>query len=267
MNYWEQFLAWIAATAPKLLGAALILIVGWQLSNAVAKIMAKAMERSKADYGFVSFFVSLIKTLMKIIVCITAVGQFMDVTSIIAAVGAAGVTAGLALKDNLSNIASGAQIIFTKPFRAGDYLSVDNVEGTVERIEIMFTTLRTFDNKEIVIPNSTVTVSTITNYTAMENRRLDLTYSVSYSADLTAVKSLLSGIVGQHSLVLQDPAPLVAVGEHKDSSISIVVKVWCKSENYWTLYYDMQERVKKEFDAAGVSIPFPQLDVHMKSGS
>lgn len=268
MNYWEQFLAWLAAAAPKLLGAGLILAVGWPLSNTVAKILTKAMERSKADYGFISFFGSLLRILMKIIICITAAGQFMDVTSIVATLGAAGVTIGLALKDSLSNVASGAQIIFTKPFRAGDYLFIEEekAEGTVERIEIMFTTLRTFDNKEIIIPNSTVTVSTITNYTAMENRRLDLTYSVSYSTDLTAAKDLLKGIVSQHSLVLQDPEPLVAVGEHKDSSISMVVKLWCKRENYWPLYYDMQERVKKEFDAAGITIPFPQIDVHMNPG-
>ena len=151
------------------------------------------MESKKVDTGAITFFNSLLKVLLRIIVCITAIGQFMDVTSIIAAVGAAGVTAGLALKDNLSNVASGAQIIFTHPFHVGDYLSVDGkqgVEGTVKKIEIMFTTLATFDNKEIVIPNSSLTISTITNYTAMETRRLDLTYSISYSQDISQVKEV-----------------------------------------------------------------------------
>ena len=201
---------------------------------------------------------------IKIIISITALAQLgVEVGSIIAAIGAAGVTVGLALKENMANVASGAQIIFTKPFTVGDYLLLDNVEGVVERIEIMFTTLRTFDNKEIVIPNSKVTVSTITNYTAMKTRRLDLHYSISYNDDLAKVKAVLGELVEKNPLVEKTPEPLVAVEEHKDSCIQMLVRVWCKTDDYWPLYYQMQEEVKLAFDRAGIHIPFPQMDVHV----
>ncbi len=262
----ENFVAWLNNFWPRLLGAALILLIGWYLINLLGKIMQRAMESKKVDGGAVTFFNSLLKVLLRIIIVITALGQFMDVTSIIAAVGAAGVTAGLALKDSLSNVASGALIIFTHPFRVGDYLLVqgqNGVEGTVKRIEIMFTTLASFDNKEIVIPNSSLTASTIINYTAMETRRIDLNYSISYSQNIAAVKQVLQKLVDENEKILRDPAPLIAVGEHKDSCVNMVVKIWCACDDYWPLYYEMQEKVKLAFDEQGISIPFPQLDVHL----
>ena len=132
----------------------------------------------------------------------------------------------------------------------------------MERIEMMYTTLRTFDNKEVVLPNMKLTSSTIVNYTAMKTRRLDLTYSVSYSTDLDQAKALLTRLCEEEEKIEKDPVPLIAVGEYGDSSIAIVVKVWCKIENYWDAYYAMQGRVKQEFDKVGIEIPFPQLDVH-----
>lgn len=265
---WKQFLDWLFAMAPKLLSAAIIVGLGWWLSNLAVKLMLRALKRSRADLGVTTFLGSLLKILLKAIVCITAAAQLgMNVTSVVTAVGAAGVTLGLALKDSLSNVASGIQILFTRPFRVGDYISADSAEGTVERIEIMFTALKTFDNKEVIIPNSKITISTITNFTAMENRRLDLTYHVGYRDDITAAKNLLASLVEDNALALKDPAPLVAVGEHKDSSVAIVAKVWCRKEDYWTLYYDMQEQVKLALDDNGFHIPFPQMDVHMKESS
>ncbi len=265
-NYGEQFMNWLNAALPRLLGCVLVLGIGWWLSNQLVRLMYRGMIRSKTDTGIVTFLCSLIKAALKIIVCVTAAAQLgINVSSIIAALGAAGVAVGLALKDNMANIASGAQIIFTKPFRAGDYLALQDVEGTVERIEIMFTALRTFDNKEIVIPNSTVTASVITNYSAMETRRLDLNYEVGYSEDLSMVKEVLARVTEENSMVLKDPVPLIVVGEHKESGIVIGVKVWCKTEDYWTLYFNMQETVKVAFDKAGITIPFRQLDVHMNN--
>ncbi len=265
-NFGEQFMLWINATLPRLVATLLILAIGWWLSNQLVKLMYRGMMRSKADAGIVTFICSLVKTILKIIVCVTAAAQLgLNVNSIIAALGAASVAVGLALKDNMANIASGAQIIFTKPFHAGDYLALQDVEGTVERIEIMFTTLRTFDNKEVVIPNSTVTASVITNYSAMETRRLDLDYVVGYGEDLAAVKQLMNDLIEENPMAIKDPVPMIVVGEHKDNGIVVGVKVWCKREDYWTLYFDMQEKVKLAFDKAGIAIPFRQLDVHMNT--
>ncbi len=264
---WEQFLKGLQDFLPKLLGAVLILAVGWWLCNVIVGLMRRGMDRTKADTGIVTFLCSLTSAVLKIVVCITAASQLgMNVTSIIAALGAAGLAVGLALQNNMANIASGAQIIFTKPFRVGDYLKLESAEGTVTRIEIMFTTLTTADNKEVIIPNSKMITSVITNYSAQPTRRLDLSYTVSYDDDIAAAKALLRDLSENHPLALQEPAPLVAVGEHKENGIALSVQLWCKSEDYWTLYHDMQENVKAVFDEFGFTIPYHQLDVHEKTG-
>lgn len=261
-HYGQQIAGWLEGALPRFLGAALILALGWWLSNRLVQLMKRGMLRSRTDTGIVTFLSSLTKALLKIIVCITAAAQLgMNVTSIITALGAAGVTAGLAMKDSLSNIASGAQIVFTKPFHVGDYLALKDVEGTVERIEIMFTTLRTFDNKEVVIPNSQITASVITNYSAMQTRQLSLDYVVGYSEDIAAVKALLAALIAENPKALREPAPLVAVGEHGENGLHISVKLWCGTEDYWSLYYEMQERVKLAFDRAGVEPPVRRLEV------
>lgn len=264
-NYWQQLLTTLEAGLPKIIGALLILGIGWWLSNKVVHLMFRAMRRSKADTGIVTFLCSLSRSLLKIIVCITAAAQLgMNVNSIIAALGAAGLTVGLAMKDSMSNIASGAQIIFTHPFRVGDYLSFEKIEGTVERIEIMFTSLRTFDNKEVVIPNSKITASIITNYSALTTRRLDLHYNIGYNDDIAKVKQLLMDLIESSPLALKEPAPFVAVGEHNDSTVTMEVRIWCKTEDFTALYFDMQEKVKLAFDEARINFPFNQLDVHVK---
>ncbi|MBW7571759.1 mechanosensitive ion channel family protein [Caproiciproducens faecalis] len=266
-KYSQNFLLLLESSLPKLFGALLILAIGWWLSNQVVRLMFRAMSRSKTDTGFVTFISSLTKVLLKTIVCITAAAQLgMNVGSIIAAVGAAGLTIGLAVKDNMANIACGAQIIFTKPFRVGDYILFEETEGTVERIETMFTTLRTFDNKEVVIPNAKITSGVIVNYSAMATRRLDLKYLVGYDEDLAEVKNLLRELVEQNPMALTSPAPLIVVGEHRDSGITVEVRVWCKTQDYLTLYFAMQEKVKLAFDKAGIRIPYNQLDVHVKPG-
>ncbi len=262
---WGQFLTWLSGLVPKVIAAGVILAVGFWAARLLYRVILRGMERSKADATFVSFFGSCIRVALKAIVVITAIAQFVDVSSIIATVAAAGVTVGLAMKENLSGIASGAQIIFTRPFRVGDYVAIEGNEGTVERIEMMFTALRTFDNKEIIIPNSEVIASTVVNVSAMQTRRLDLTFTVSYGADLDRAKAVLRALVEAHPLACKDPEPLVAVSELRDSSVALVVKVWCAKDDYWTLYYDMQENVKKKFDEEGIVIPFPQMDVHLQN--
>ena len=265
LTMWERFLLWAQDFAPKLLAAGLILLIGWWLSAALGRLLARAMTRTKADAGILSFIGSLATAFVKVIVCITAAAQLgMNVTSLIAALGAAGVTAGLALKDSLANVASGAQIIFTRPFRVGDYLSLDGVEGTVERIEILFTTLRTFDNKQIVIPNAKVTVSVITNYSAMESRRLDLTFSVGGSSDVAGAKTLLTTLAENEPMVLKEPAPLIAVSGYKDGGVTLTVNLWCKNDDYLPLLYKMQEEGGLALEQAGFRLTAPRTDVHLR---
>ena len=218
-----------------------------------------------ADSDRKTFVGSLLKILLKVIVVIAVLDQLdVNVSAIVAAVGAAGVTAALALKDNLSNVACGAQIILTKPFKVGDYIAMDSTEGTVMRIEMMFTVLKTFDNREVVIPNSTLTAAVITNYTAMENRMLDLTYGISYQDDLLAAKAVLQKLAEENPKILKQPAPMVVVREHGASAVHLLLRVWCKTADYWPLYYEMQEQVKLAFDRANLTIPFDQVDVHLK---
>lgn len=262
---WQDFLLWLQGALPRLIGALLIFAIGWKLSDWLIRIGKRMLNRTGVETGFVTFVGSLLKILLKVIVVIAVLDQLnVNVSAIVAAVGAAGVTAALALKDNLSNVACGAQIILTKPFKVGDYIAMDSTEGTVMRIEMMFTVLKTFDNREVVIPNSTLTAAVITNYTAMENRMLDLTYGISYQDDLLAAKAVLQKLAEENSKILKEPAPMVVVREHGASAVRLLLRVWCKTADYWPLYYEMQEQVKLAFDRAGLTIPFDQVDVHLK---
>ena len=262
---WQDFLLWIQGALPRLIGALLIFAIGWKLSDWLIRIGKRMLNRTGVETGFVTFVGSLLKILLKVIVVIAVLDQLdVNVSAIVAAVGAAGVTAALALKDNLSNVACGAQIILTKPFKVGDYIAVSSTEGTVMRIEMMFTVLKTADNREVVIPNSTLTAAVITNYTAMENRMLDLTYGISYQDDLLAAKAVLQKLAEENPKILKEPAPMVVVREHGTSAVRLLLRVWCKTADYWPLYYEMQEQVKLAFDRANLTIPFDQVDVHLK---
>lgn len=265
---WENLLRGLASFFGDLVLAALIFIVGWFLARLAARLTKKAISRGKVDALVASFVGSLVKALVMIVAAVSAVAQLgINITSLVAALGAAGLTASFALQGSLSNLVSGMQIIFTKPFKMGDYLSFGTYEGTVKRIEILSTTLSTFDNKEVIIPNSMITSDVVVNFTSSGTRRLDLSYGVSYQSDLARVKEILRELVDGDQRVLREPEPLIAVGEMRDSSIVVVAKFWCKQEDYWPLYYTMQEAVKNAFDREGISIPYPQLDVHLKERS
>lgn len=268
---WEKWLDalwnWLSGFAGNLLAAALIFLGGWWLAKLAARLTKRAVSKGRADPLVVSFVGSLVKALVLVVAFVSAIAQLgVNITSLIAALGAAGLTASFALQGSLSNLVSGMQIIFTKPFQMGDYLAFETYEGTVKRIEILSTTLATFDNKEIIVPNSKITGGVVVNYTSSGTRRLDLSYGVSYRADLRQAKEILAGLAAGDSRVLKTPAPVVAVGELKENSVTVVAKLWCRQEEYWDLYYAMQEAVKEAFDRAGVSIPYPQLDVHLDGG-
>ncbi len=259
----EGFGQWLWNSAGNLLAAAAILAIGWIFATILSRVSKKGMK--KLDPLVAGFLCSLIKVIVFAVAIVSAIAQLgINITSLIAALGAAGLTASFALQGSLSNLVSGMQIIFTKPFKMGDYLAFENYEGTVKRIEILYTVLHTYDNKEVIVPNSQITGGVVVNFTGNGTRRLDLSYAVSYKADLQRAKQVLSETVSKDKRVLQDPAPVIAVGELKDSSVTLVAKLWCRQEEYWNLYYAMQEAVKMAFDRENVPIPFPQLDVHLE---
>lgn len=265
---WQEFSSSLSAWAKEFLGnllvAGLILLCGWWLARLAGKLTKKAMGKGPLDPLAASFVGSVVKFIVLAVAAVSAVAQLgINITSLVAALGAAGLTASFALQGSLSNFVSGMQIIFTRPFKMGDYLSFEGHEGTVKRIEVLYTILATFDNKEVLVPNSKMTNSIVVNFTSNGTRRLDLSYSVSYQADLALAKSLLSKLAEADPRVLKEPLPIIAVGEWKESSVTVMMKLWCRQEDYWNLYFSMQEKVKEAFDGAGVPIPFPQLDVHL----
>lgn len=260
----EQIGTWLISAGLKLLAAGVIFVVGWWVTRLICKALRKIFDRSRIDPGAAGFIISILRVILMGVAILAAIGQLINISSMVAALGAVGLTASFALQGSLGNFVSGMQVIFSKPFSVGDFLSVGEYMGTVREINVLNTILVTIDNKAIVIPNSRMTSDVVVNFTAQKTRRLDLSYSVAYSTDLSLAKSILSDIIQKDERVLQDPAPIVAVGNHKDSSIEMVVKVWVSGEQYWDLYYDMQERVKNAFDENGIEIPFPQMDVHAK---
>ena len=264
-NFWDSLMGGLLHFAQDAALAALIFLGGWLLARLASRVTRKAVAKGRVDALAAGFIGSLVKAVVLAVAAVSAVAQLgVNITSLVAALGAAGLTASFALQGSLSNLVSGIQIIFTKPFSMGDYLSIGQFEGTVKRIEILATTLSTFDNKEVIIPNSLITSDVVVNFTSSGTRRLDLAYGVSYQGDLEKAKALLRQLAAEDPRVLPEPAPLVAVGEWKDSSVTLVCKVWCKEEDYWPLYYHMQEAVKAAFDREGIAIPFPQVDVHLE---
>lgn len=259
-NAWDSVLDFL----PLLAGALVVLIGGIFMSKICVKIMGRGLVKGKVDMTAQSFLKSLVKIVLYIIVIVIALSILkIPMSSIIAVIGAAGLAIGLALQNSMSNIAGGFIILFSKPFKAGDYIETGAVQGTVQAISILYTRLLTFDNKAVYIPNGQISSSTLINYTEEKIRRLDLTFSISYSDDFEKAKSILLSILQNHELALSEPKPIVRVSAHSSSSIIIAVKVWVNSSDYWALNWDLHETVKTEFDKAGITIPFNQLDVNI----
>lgn len=242
-----------------------IFILGIILAKIIVKIMGKALNKSKIDITAHSFLKSLVKVSLYALVTIIALTMLgVPTTSLVTIVGAAGLAVGLALQSSMSNLAGGFIILFSKPFKVGDYVQVGSSEGKVEAITILYTRLLTGDNKVVYIPNGQVSNSSIVNFTQEETRRLDLVFSISYDADYIKAKKILANIVDKNDLALKDPEPLIRVSEQAASSINIAVRIWVKSEDYWTLNFDMLEAVKTRFDEESIAIPYNQLDVQIK---
>ncbi len=248
--------------------AIVIFVVGRWVAKALTNVLVKMMEKAKIDKTLVSFSRNIAYTLMLVFVIIAALGQLgVETTSIAAVIAAAGLAVGLALQGSLSNLAAGVMIVLFRPFKVGDFIDAAGTSGTVDDLNIFTTTLKTLDNKSVIVPNSKITDGNITNFSANSTRRIDLTFGIGYDDDLKAAKKLLMKIVKADKRVLKDPEPFVAVSELADSSVNFVVRVWVERTDFAAVKHDMLEKVKLEFDAAGISIPYPQQDLHLHAAN
>ena len=248
----------------KIVGALAIFILGRIVIGIITGVVRRLMQKSKVDETLTKFVVSLTKIALMAFVVIAALSTLgIQTGSFIAVIGAAGLAVGFALQGSLSNFAAGVMLIIFRPFKAGDYVEAGGSSGTVEEIGIFSTIMKTPDNKKIIIPNSGVTGSNIVNYSAKETRRIDLVFGIGYNDDLRKAKQILERLLQEDDRVLKDPAPVVAVSELADSSVNFIVRPWVKSSDYWAFYWDLNEKVKITFDAEGISIPYPQQDVHI----
>jgi small conductance mechanosensitive channel len=263
-NYQDSIIQLLIDYAPKLAVAIVILIVGFYLIGFFTRSLKKLMKKREVDPTLVPFLSNIFSITLKIMLLISVASMVgIETTSFVAVIGAAGLAVGLALQGSLSNFAGGVLIILFRPYRVGDFIEAQGQGGTVHAIQILYTVLKSPDNKTIVIPNSSVMGGTITNYSIEDNRRLDLVFGVSYSDDIKKVKDLLTQMAMDDERVIKDPAPFIAIKEMADSSVNFLFRVWVKKEDYWPMTFDMQELVKTTFDKEGISIPFPQRDVHL----
>ncbi len=253
-----------AAFGIKIIAALVTLIVGCKLIKFARKWIKNSPKLQNIDMGVRTFLSSFLGIAMYVVLFISiAMILGIPTTSFITALASCGVAIGLALQGALSNVAGGIMILIFKPFKVGDYITTSSVSGTVSNITIMYTMLTTPDNKVITIPNGTLTNTVVENYSAVENRRVDLTFTTAYDCDIDKVKSILMNIVNGHEKVLNDPQPFARLTNHGDSALVYTVRAWCKTEDYWDVNFDLIESVKKAFDENNISIPYPQMDIHV----
>ena len=268
----EQY---VTDSLPKLLDfaidvilAAVVFAIGTRVIKWLVKIVKGSMERANVEQGVLTFIGSLLKYVLYFVLVLVILSQFgVTASSVIAVLGSAGLTVGLALQGSLSNFAGGVLILLLKPFVVGDYIieNADKMEGTVAEITIFYTKLLTVDNKAIMIPNGTLSNSSIINVTAMNKRRLDLLFGVAYDSDIKKVKEILERVAIGDEAIIKDEPTNVFVSELKDSYVEVGARGWVKKEDYWNAKWRITENVKLEFDKAGISIPFPQVEVTMKN--
>ncbi len=261
----DSTLDWLARAGVNIVLALLIMLGGWWAAAIVGGLIKKITDRSKLDKGASGFICSCVKTVIKLVAVVAAIARLgVNITSIITALGAAGITIGLAMKDSLSNIASGVLILFNHPFRVGDFIEVGGVTGTVKTIELTYSVLLSPDNKELIFPNSKLVDDSIINYTGQKLRRLDMTFPAPYDSDPEKVKELLRDCCAHCGFIDQTQPVTVGIRTFGDSSIMYEVRAWIDCSTYWESYFDMQERVLAAFKENSLEIPYNQLDVHVK---
>ena len=247
----------------RVIAALAIFIIGRWVAKGLRNLLRRIMKRNQVDKTLISFVCNLAYVLLLAFVIVAAINKLgIQTTSFIAIIGAAGLAIGLALQGSLANFAAGVLMIIFRPIKVGDFIEGGGTTGTVEEIQIFTTQLKSADNKTIIVPNSKMLGGNIVNYSTKETRRVDMTFGIGYEDDIDKSRSVIQGIINKDERVLKDPAPLVVVSELADSSVNFTVRVWTKSGDYWGVFFDTTEAVKKQFDAEEISIPFPQQDVH-----
>lgn len=261
----EAIFSLIGVYALKVVVALAIFLIGKKLARFAVNLLVKMMEKAKVDETLIKFLDNVFYAIAMVAIILAALGQLgIETTSFIAILGAAGLAVGLAFKDSLSNVGSGIMIILFRPFKVGDFVQTAGESGVIEEISVFHTIMKTGDNKIVIIPNSKITSDNITNFTGEDTRRCDFVFGVSYSDDIRLVKETLREIIDQDPRVIKEPEPLVAVSELANSSVNFTVRAWVKTEDFWGFRFDTIEKVKLTFDEKGISIPFPQMDVHYK---
>ncbi|HSG59441.1 MAG TPA: mechanosensitive ion channel domain-containing protein [Woeseiaceae bacterium] len=269
---WAELIELLKTTgvdlAINIVTALVIFFVGKWVANLIARAIRTLMQKQQVDKTLETFVSNLIRMVLMVFVVIAAISAVgIQTTSLIAVLGAAGLAVGLALQGSLSNFAAGVLIVLFRPYKVGDFIEGGGVSGTVVSVQILQTILKTGDNKEVIVPNSQIMGSIITNYSANDTRRVDMVVGVSYDDDLDKVRKTIEELVAADDRILDDPACTIAVSELADSSVNFVVRPWVKTPDYWSVMFDLTEAIKKRFDQEGISFPFPQRDVHLYKAS
>ena len=251
----------------KVLGAIAALLVGLWLIKIINRSVRKALDRGKLEESLKPFITSLISWTLKTLLFISVLGMLgIQMTSFIAIIGAAGLAIGMALSGTLQNFAGGVMILLFKPFKVGDFINAQGYSGTVKAIQIFNTILNTPDKQTIIIPNGGLATGSLTNYSTEPQRRVDWTFGIGYGDDYDKAKAVLMRLINEDDRILKDPEPFIALAELGDSSVNLTVRVWVHSADYWSVYFDMNEKVYKTFPEEGLNIPYPQMDVHVSQG-
>ena len=263
-EYMDKILEMISLYGVKVLTALVVFIVGRWISKGVRKLITRMMNKADVDPIIVGFTSNIAYIALLMFVVIAALGQLgIQTTSFIAILGAAGLAIGLALQGSLSNFAAGFLMVIFRPFNVGDYIEGAGMKGTVEQIQIFTTTLVTLDNKTVIIPNAKLTGDNIINWTVKGTRRVDMVFGIGYGDDIDIARQVIEGVLAKDDRILKDPAIQISVAEIGDSSVNFVVRPWVETPNYWAARFDLTKAIKKRLDAEGISIPFPQRDVHL----
>ncbi len=248
-----------------LLMALAIFVIGRWISRFLVALISRLMKKAGVDHMLVGFVTSLTNAVLLLFIIIAALDRLgVNTTSFIALIGAAGLAVGLALQGSLQNFACGVLLIIFRPFKVGDYIEAAGTAGVIEEIGIFSTRMKTGDNREIIVPNGAIYGGNITNYSARDTRRIDMVFGIGYGDDLKKAREIIRTILAADARILKEPEALVAVGELGDSSVNFNVRPWVASGDYWAVRFDLNEKIKLAFDEAGISIPFPQMDVHVQ---
>lgn len=261
-----RILDWAVSSGFKLIIGILIMVIGFKIINKLGSKFVQFAEKRNLDITLVKFVKSVITIGLKCTIVLVIAGTYWDLelSGLAAIVASAGVAIGLALQGSLSNFAGGFIILLIRPFKVGDYIQTGGFEGCVEQIGVFYTTLTTVDNKVVLLPNGTLSNGSLINFSTKDTRRVDITFSVGYESDILKVRKVLKEIIDENKLILTHPEPFVGLVEQGASSLNFVVRAWVNTQDYWTVYFDLMERVKIRFDEENISIPYPQMDLHLR---